>query len=139
MVPRLGDWQREVEAGVWPPSMIEPLKAQARAEGLWNLFLPGLRDDEPGTRLTNLEYAPLAEIMGRVPWASEVFNCCAPDTGNMELLHLFATPEQRERWLEPLLERRDPLLLRHDRAGRRELRCRPTSRTRIRARGRRTT
>jgi acyl-CoA dehydrogenase len=103
VVSRLADWQREVDAGVWPPSMIEPLKEQARAEGLWNLFLPGLRDDEPGSRLTNLEYAPLAEIMGRVYWASEIFNCSAPDTGNMELLHLFATPEQRERWLDPLL------------------------------------
>jgi acyl-CoA dehydrogenase len=103
VVPRLADWQHEVEAGTWPPSMIEPLKAQARAEGLWNLFLPGLRADEPGTRLTNLEYAPLAEIMGRVHWAPEIFNCSAPDTGNMELLHLFATPEQRARWLDPLL------------------------------------
>jgi acyl-CoA dehydrogenase len=106
VVPRLGDWQSEVEAGHWPPSMIEPLKEQARAEGLWNLFLPGLRDDEPGSRLTNLEYAPLAETMGRVYWASEIFNCSAPDTGNMELLHMFATPEQRERWLDPLLEGR---------------------------------
>jgi acyl-CoA dehydrogenase len=103
VVPRLADWQREVEAGAWPPSMIEPLKAQARAEGLWNLFLPGLREGEPGTRLTNLEYAPLAESMGRVFWASEIFNCAAPDTGNMELLHLFATPAQRARWLDPLL------------------------------------
>jgi acyl-CoA dehydrogenase len=103
VVPRLADWQREVEAGAWPPPMIEPLKGQARAEGLWNLFLPGLREGEPGTRLANLEYAPLAEIMGRVHWASEIFNCSAPDTGNMELLHLFATPEQRARWLEPLL------------------------------------
>src|SRR5690606_4119028 len=103
VVPRLADWQREVEAGVWPPSMIEPLKERAKAEGLWNLFLPGLADDEPGTRLTNLEYAPLAEIMGRVFWASEIFNCSAPDTGNMELLHLFATPEQRAAWLVPLL------------------------------------
>jgi acyl-CoA dehydrogenase len=70
---------------------------------LWNLFLPALRDDEPGTRLSNLAYAPLAEIMGRVPWSAEVFNCSAPDTGNMELLHLCATPAQRERWLVPLL------------------------------------
>jgi acyl-CoA dehydrogenase len=104
VVPRLADWQREVTAGAWPPSMIEPLKQHARSEGLWNLFLPGLRDDEPGTRLTNLEYAPLAEIMGRIFWASEIFNCSAPDTGNMELLHLFATPAQREQWLNPLLE-----------------------------------
>jgi acyl-CoA dehydrogenase len=103
VVPQIPAWQREVEAGAWPPSMIEPLKARARAEGLWNLFLPGLKEDEPGTRLSNLEYAPLAEIMGRVFWASEVFNCSAPDTGNMELLHLFATPAQRERWLNPLL------------------------------------
>jgi len=103
VVPEIGAWQGEVEAGAWPPSMIEPLKAAAKAEGLWNLFLPALRDDEPGTRLANLEYAPLAEIMGRVHWASEVFNCSAPDTGNMELLHMFATQEQSERWLVPLL------------------------------------
>lgn len=82
----------------WEPSrLIEDLKAKARAEGLWNLFLPS----ESG--LTNLEYAPLAEIMGRVTWASEVFNCSAPDTGNMEVLHLYGTPEQKERWLKPLL------------------------------------
>jgi acyl-CoA dehydrogenase len=103
VVPQIPAWQREVEVGAWPPSMIEPLKARAKAEGLWNLFLPGLKEDEPGTRLANLEYAPLAEIMGRVFWASEIFNCSAPDTGNMELLHLFATPAQRERWLKPLL------------------------------------
>jgi acyl-CoA dehydrogenase len=103
VVPQIGAWHREVAAGAWPPSMIEPLKAAAKAEGLWNLFLPALREGEPGTRLANLEYAPLAEIMGRVGWASEVFNCSAPDTGNMELLHMFATPEQRERWLIPLL------------------------------------
>jgi len=104
IVPRIGQWRDEVAAGTYPASFMEDLKALARDEGLWNLFLPGLRDDEPGTRLTNLEYAPLAEIMGRVGWASEVFNCNAPDTGNMELLHLFASPEQRERWLVPLLE-----------------------------------
>lgn len=97
-------YTREVAAGRYPEALIDALKAKARAEGLWNLFIPMLRADEPGTRLTNLEYAPLAEIMGRLPWASEVFNCNPPDTGNMEILHLFATPEQRTRWLTPLLE-----------------------------------
>jgi len=104
IAPRIHDFNREVGAGNYPPAFIEDLKPLARAEGLWNLFLPALREDEPGTRLSNLEYAPLAEIMGRVHWASEVFNCSAPDTGNMELLHLFAAPPQRERWLRPLLE-----------------------------------
>ena len=104
IVPRVGVWQAEVGAGRYPVSFMDDLKALARAEGLWNLFLPSLREDEPGMGLSNLEYAPLAEIMGRVHWASEVFNCNAPDTGNMELLHLFATPEQRQRWLTPLLE-----------------------------------
>ncbi|CAG9266945.1 acyl-CoA dehydrogenase family protein [Paraburkholderia unamae] len=104
IVPRMRQWHEEVSAGQYPVSFMEELKDKARAEGLWNLFLPHLHDDEPGTRLTNLDYAPLAEIMGRVAWASEVFNCNAPDTGNMELLHMFATPAQRKRWLEPLLE-----------------------------------
>ena len=97
VVPRHAQWLAEARGGL-PVSFMADLKALAHSEGLWNLFLPGLREDEQGTRLSNLEYAPLAEIMGRIPWASEVFNCSAPDTGNMELLHLFATPEQRERW-----------------------------------------
>lgn len=96
-------WREEVEAGRYPIALIDGLKARAKAEGLWNLFLPALKPDEPGTRLSNLEYAPLAEIMGRIYWSSEVFNCNAPDTGNMEILHLFATPEQRARWLVPLM------------------------------------
>ncbi len=96
-------WREEVEAGRYPMALIDGLKARAKAEGLWNLFLPALKPDEPGTRLSNLEYAPLAEIMGRIYWSSEVFNCNAPDTGNMEILHLFATPEQRARWLVPLM------------------------------------
>jgi acyl-CoA dehydrogenase len=104
IVPRHRQWLDEVHAGQFPASFMEDLKARAKAEGLWNLFLPHLKDDEPGTRLTNLEYAPLAEIMGRISWAPEVFNCNAPDTGNMELLHMFATPAQREQWLVPLLE-----------------------------------
>lgn len=103
VVPRHAQWLAEARSGGLPVSFMADLKALAHSEGLWNLFLPGLRDDEPGTRLSNLEYAPLAEIMGRIPWASEVFNCSAPDTGNMELLHLFASPAQRQRWLLPLL------------------------------------
>ena len=103
IIPRIGQWRDEVAAGQYPVSFMEDLKALAKDEGLWNLFLPGLRADEPGTRLSNLEYAPLAEIMGRVPWSSEVFNCNAPDTGNMEVLHMFATEQQRAQWLEPLL------------------------------------
>jgi acyl-CoA dehydrogenase len=106
VVPLAAAWRADVEKGIFPVSFMEELKAQARAQGLWNLFLPALRGDEPGTRLTNLEYAPLAEIMGRISWASEVFNCSAPDTGNMELLHLFGTPEQKRQWLQPLLEGR---------------------------------
>ncbi|MBS0318224.1 MAG: acyl-CoA dehydrogenase family protein, partial [Proteobacteria bacterium] len=106
ILPSHRDWRRWADAGVYPLDVIEPLKESARAAGLWNLFLPELREGEPGTRLSNLDYAPLAETMGRVPWASEVFNCSAPDTGNMELLHRFATPAQRERWLMPLLEGR---------------------------------
>jgi acyl-CoA dehydrogenase len=104
LLPYNPAWHQSVAQGVFPPPFVEDLKALAKSEGLWNMFLPGLRDDEPGLRLTNLEYAPLAEIMGRLPWAAEVFNCNAPDTGNMELLHLFATPAQNERWLRPLLE-----------------------------------
>jgi acyl-CoA dehydrogenase len=104
VLPKNGEWNRIASSGTYPTEVIEPLKVCARDAGLWNLFLPGLRSDEPGTALSNLAYAPLAEIMGRIPWSAEVFNCSAPDTGNMELLHLFATPEQAVRWLRPLLE-----------------------------------
>lgn len=85
----------------WPE--MDGLKDKARKKGLWNLFLPHEYGKfSPG--LTNLEYAPLAEIMGRVPFASQVFNCSAPDTGNMEVLAKYGSPEQQERWLKPLLE-----------------------------------
>jgi acyl-CoA dehydrogenase len=83
------------------PPVMEQLKREARRRGLWNLFLP---DPAHGPGLTNLEYAPLAEILGRTGIASEACNCSAPDTGNMEVLHQFGTPEQQERWLRPLLD-----------------------------------
>src|ERR1700758_5188342 len=85
------------------PPVVEELKSEARARGLWNLFLPPTH--EYGAGLTNLQYAPLAEITGRSVWiAPEALNCSAPDTGNMELLSLFGTEHQRRRWLKPLLE-----------------------------------
>ena len=85
---------------IWPG--LEPRKESARAAGLWNLFLPPDYGDLSGG-LSNLDYAPLAEEMGRVPWAPEVFNCSAPDTGNMEVLARYGSPQQQERWLKPLL------------------------------------
>jgi acyl-CoA dehydrogenase len=104
--PAEGRWWEEIEENTragrrWSPlRVIEDLKPLAREAGLWNLWLP---TSDRGAGLTNQEYAPLAETMGRVPWAPEVFNCSAPDTGNMEVLVRYGTPEHQKRWLEPLL------------------------------------
>jgi acyl-CoA dehydrogenase len=111
--PRAADYHRQLAEGDrWAPiALIEQLKPEARAQGLWNLFMPPggalAHVDESftfeGEQLTNLEYAFCAEEMGRVHWSSEVFNCSAPDTGNMEVLHRYGTREQKERWLGPLM------------------------------------
>src|SRR3989449_3092323 len=98
--PNEATYHRQIAEGDrWRPvPIIEELKPKARAAGLWNLFLPA---SEHGAGLTNLEYAPLCEIMGRVVMAPEIFNCSAPDTGNMEVIERYGTPEHKERWLKP--------------------------------------
>ena len=103
--PNEARFHQQVERNRWQvPAIVEDLKAQARAQGLWNLFLP---ESDRGAGLTNLEYAPLCEVMGRSPgFGPEVFNCSAPDTGNMEVLARYGTPAQQEQWLVPLLDGR---------------------------------
>jgi len=103
VLPRHRAWLDHVVVKREPAPFIADLQRRARAQGLWNLGLPELAADEPGTRLSNLDYAPLAEIMGRLFWASEVFNCQAPDVPNMIALQACATPSQKRQWLDPLL------------------------------------
>ena len=97
-------WQQQVYEGQSVPEIENILRSEAKALGLWNMALPRLGDDEPGLRLSTLEFTVVAEVLGQLEWASRVFNCHAPDVPNMELLQLFGSEEQKERWLTPLLE-----------------------------------
>lgn len=96
--------EMEAHPGGYRPPIIDELRAKAKAEGLWNMGLPGLPDDMPGTRLTNREFAPVAEILGWVYWAPEVFNCHAPDLPNMEMMLKLGTEKQKKQWLDPVLD-----------------------------------
>ena len=103
--PNETEYYRQYHAGgdhSYPP-ILDELKAEARKRGLWNLFLPHLREGDPGTKLSNLDYAPISEQLGKVPFSSEVLNCNAPDTGNMEILNMYGNDAIRRDWLTPLL------------------------------------
>ena len=103
--PNETEFYRQYHAGgdhSYPP-ILDELKAEARKRGLWNLFLPHLREGDPGTKLSNLDYAPISEQLGKVTFSSEVLNCNAPDTGNMEILNMFGNEGLRRTWLTPLL------------------------------------
>ena len=97
-------WEQQARAGQAIPDIQQTLRKEAKALGLWNMALPRLTEDEPGMRLSNLEFTAVAEILGRLEWGSHVFNCNAPDVPNMELLQLFGSNKQKEQWLTPLLE-----------------------------------
>lgn len=102
IIPNNEVYEQQLARDLWStPQIVDDLKAKAKAQGLWNFFLPPSYEESPG--LTNLEYAPLAEEMGKVLWSSEVFNCAAPDTGNMEVLAKYGNPQQKQKYLEPLL------------------------------------
>ena len=102
--PNESVYHQQLSENRWdtPPIMAE-LKLLAKAQGLWNLYIPPSLSEYGGAGLSNVEYAPLAEVMGRVLWSPEIFNCNAPDTGNMEVFMKYATPAQQEKWLKPLL------------------------------------
>jgi len=103
--PHEAEYERQsAEAGNGDPPLLDKLKAAARERGLWNMFLPHLAPDAPGTKLSNLDYAPVSEELGKVGFASEVLNCAAPDTGNMEILNLYGSATVKRDWLAPLLE-----------------------------------
>jgi acyl-CoA dehydrogenase len=104
ILPNNALWKEQSEAGQSVPDIEKTLQQEARALGLWNMALPRLAEDEPGTRLSNLEFTGVAEILGRLEWASRVFNCHAPDVPNMELLQNFGSEQQKATWLNPLLE-----------------------------------
>lgn len=104
ILPNHGLWQQQATEGQPIPDIEKALRAEAKSLGLWNMALPRLGDDEPGLRLSNLEFTGVAEVLGRLEWASRVFNCHAPDVPNMELLQLFGSEAQKAKWLTPLLE-----------------------------------